>query len=74
MSDLPRDSRERLGRRSYRRLWPLPIVPLVLVAIIVTSALTGWHHHGGFGLLWLIPVFFLVRMCVWRRYRRWETF
>jgi hypothetical protein len=69
--DLPRESREHTAGRSYRRLWPIPLVP-VLVAILVV-ALAGWHH-GGFGLLWLIPVFFLVRMCAWRRFRRWGVF
>jgi hypothetical protein len=76
VNDLPRESRERVGRRgrrSYWRLWPIPVVPVVL-AIIAISAVAGWHHHGGFGLLWLIPLFFFVRMCAWRRYRRWETF
>jgi hypothetical protein len=73
VSDLPRESRERAGRRSYRWLWPVPLVPVVL-AIVAISALAGWHHHSGFGLLWLIPVFFLIRMCLLRRFRRWGTF
>jgi hypothetical protein len=72
VSDLPRESRERIGRRSYWRLWPIPLVPVVL-AIVAISAIAGWHHHGGFGLLWLIPAFFLVRMCAWRCFRRRDT-
>ena len=68
VSDLPREGRER--RRFYRPLWAIPLAP-VLVAILVVSV-AGWHH-GGFGLLWLIPTFFIVRMCLWRRFRRWEA-
>jgi Flp pilus assembly protein TadB len=71
VNDLPRERDPRSARGLYRRLWPIPLVPL-LAAILVISVAT-WHH-GGFGLLWLIPVFFLIRMCVWRRFRRWETF
>jgi Flp pilus assembly protein TadB len=70
VSDLPRERDPRSARRLYWRLWPIPLVP-VLAAILVVSVAT-WHH-AGFGLLWLIPVFFLIRMCIWRRYRRWET-
>jgi hypothetical protein len=72
VGDLPRETTERIGRRRYWRLWPVAFVPLLL-AIVAISALAGWHHHGGFGLFWLIPVFFLIRMCIWRRFRRWET-
>ena len=74
VSDLPheREGRSR-GHRVYSWVWSLPLAPIVL-AVVAICALTGWHHHGGFGLLWLIPVFFLIRMCVWRRFRRWETF
>jgi hypothetical protein len=70
VGDLPREHEGRHNRRLYWRLWPIPLVP-VLAAVLVVSV-AGWHH-GGFGLLWLIPVFFLIRMCVWRRFRRWET-
>ena len=70
VADLPRDPVKRPGRYFYSRLWPLPFVP-VLIAILVVSV-AGWHHDG-FGLLWLIPVFFLIRICIWRGYRRWET-
>lgn len=73
VDDLPREPVGGTGRRRrfYSRLWALPLVPIVL-AVLAICSLTGWHHHAGFGLLWLIPVFFLIRMCVWRRYRRWE--
>ena len=70
VTDLPREPDRRSARGFYRRLWPIPLVP-VLAAILVISVATG--HHAGFGLLWLIPLFFLVRMFVCRRYRRWET-
>lgn len=69
VADLPREPVGRADRRFPWRLGPVPVVPL-LVAILVVSAAT-WHHHG-FGLLWLIPAFFLIRMCLWRRFRRWE--
>ena len=69
VDDLPRETQGRAGRRFYRGLWAIPLAP-VLVAILVVSV-GGWHH-GGFGLLWLIPVFFLIRIGVWRRYRRWD--
>lgn len=75
VDDLPRERRERIGRRligSRPPLWAVPFVPIVL-ALLAISALAGWHGHSGFGLLWLIPVFFVVRMCVWRRYRRWDS-
>lgn len=71
VDDLPREAGGRRPRRLYWRLWPVPLIPVALV-IIAISAAAGWHH-GGVGLLWLIPVFFLIRMCVWRRWRRWET-
>ena len=70
VADLPREPVKRSGSHFYSRLWPLPFVPLLIAILVVSVA--GWHHDG-FGLLWLIPVFFLIRMCVWRRYRRWET-
>jgi hypothetical protein len=70
VTDLPREHEGRSARRFYWRLWPIPLVP-VLAAILVISVAT-WHH-AGFGLLWLIPVFFLIRTFVCRRYRRWET-
>ena len=70
VGDLPREG-ERPARRRDWRLLPVPLIPVAL-AIVAISAAAGWHH-GGFGLLWLIPVFFLIWMCVWRRSRRWET-
>jgi Flp pilus assembly protein TadB len=69
VTDLPREHDRRSARRFYRR-WPIPLVP-VLIAVFVISVAT-WHH-AGFGLLWLIPLFFLIRMFVCRRYQRWET-
>lgn len=69
VADLPSESRGGAGRRVSWRLWPIPLVPVLCVILAVSVA--GWHH-GGFGVLWLIPVFFLLRMCVWRRVRRWE--
>jgi hypothetical protein len=70
VTDLPREHDRRSARRFYGRLRPIPLVP-VLAALLVLSVAT-WHH-GGFGLLWLIPLFFLIRMFVCRRYGRWET-
>jgi hypothetical protein len=72
LDDLPRESRGRSRPLFSGWLRAIPFAPVVL-AIVAISALSGWHHHDGFGLLWLIPVFFLVRCCVWRRVRRWET-
>jgi DUF1707 SHOCT-like domain len=71
LSDLPREPVKRTGRRFYWRMLPIPLVPIVL-AVIAICVGTGWHHRG-FGLLWLIPAFFLIRMCVCRRYRHWES-
>ena len=76
VSDLPREHELEPGRSSYlRRLWRMPLVP-ILIGIWAISILTGWHH-GHWGLLWLIPVFFAVRFLLWpyggwgmrRRYR-----
>jgi uncharacterized membrane protein YccC len=76
VNDLPREHEEAAERSSYlRRLWRVPLVPIIL-AIWVISILTGWHH-GHWGLLWLIPLFFAIRWLLWpysgwgmrRRYR-----
>ena len=73
VADLPREERiSRSGHRFYGRLWAIPLVPIV-IALVAISAAAGWHHHDGFGLLWLIPVLFVVRMCLWRRVRRWDS-
>lgn len=73
VNDLPREysdhSEPRLG---LRRLWPVPLVP-ILIAFWVISSVGGWHdgwHHGPWGLFWLIPVLFLVRFVLWP-YGRW---
>jgi hypothetical protein len=73
IADLPRedDRRERgyywPGRRMHMRAM-IPFVP-ILIALIVVSALTGWHA------VWLVfPLFFLSRMWLFRRSRwgmRW---
>jgi hypothetical protein len=68
-TDLPREGGERTGRRRYLRLWwPIPLVPILFV-ILAVSVAEG--DHEGFGLLWLIPLFFLIRFCAWRRFGRW---
>jgi hypothetical protein len=68
VTDLPRDGAEGGGRRRYLRLFPIPLVPILVVILVVSIA--GWHH-GAFGLLWLIPLFFLIRFCLWRRFGWW---
>jgi Domain of unknown function (DUF1707) len=66
VADLPPEGRPR-RRRAFAptpRLWPLGIVPLVLIAVVLAS---GGH------LLWLaFPIFalFVVRPLVWRAWGR----
>jgi hypothetical protein len=69
VGDLPREPEERehgyVGpfRRAHLRTM-IPFTP-ILIALIVASALTGWHG------LWLaFPLFFLSRMWIFRRARR----
>lgn len=74
VGDLPREHEEQpdhpfYGRPfSLRRMWGFPLIPIVLT-IWVVSAATGWHH-GGWGVLWLIPLFFAIRWLIWP-YGRW---
>ena len=70
VSDLPRDDEEPERPSYLRRLGRMPLIPL-LIAIWVISLVTGWHH-GHWGLLWLIPVFFAVRLLLWP-YAGWGT-
>lgn len=70
VADLPREESQRMRGRMYWRFLPLPFVPLLVIALVVSVA--GWHH-GGFGLLWLIPLLFVVRFCAWRRFGRWGS-
>jgi Domain of unknown function (DUF1707) len=69
VNDLPRERDEQADQPFYlRRPWPLPLLPL-LIAIWAASIVTGWHH-GHWGLLWLIPLVFLIRFVMWP-YGRW---
>lgn len=72
VSDLPREHDESLERPWHvRRMWGFPLIPIFIgfwVIAIVAGA--GWHHHDGLGVLWLIPLFFLVRFLLWP-YGRW---
>lgn len=69
VNDLPREDDERAEPGfSLRRLWPVPLVPL-LIAFGVIAIATG-HHHGPWGALWLIPVLFVIRFVLWP-YGRW---
>lgn len=72
VGDLPREHEETPDRPFYlRRLWGFPLIPLFIVFwVIAIAAGAGWHHHGGWGALWLIPLFFLVRFLLWP-YGRW---
>lgn len=75
VNDLPRE-RDDPGepRLHLRRLWPVPLVPL-LIAFWVIASVGGWHHgwhHGPWGILWLIPFLFVVRF-VLRPYGRWAA-
>jgi hypothetical protein len=68
VADLPRDPERRTGRPPLRsRIWPVPLVPLLL-AILAICLATG--HHAHFGLLFLIPLLFLIRLLIWP-YGRW---
>ena len=69
VADLPREESRRVGRRMYWRLWPLPLIP-VLIAIAL--AVNVWHR-GAIGFLWLIPLLLLVRVCARRRFGRWGS-
>jgi Domain of unknown function (DUF1707) len=69
VNDLPAEHEEVSERSSYlRRLSRMPFVP-VLIAIWAISILAGWHH-GHWGVLWLIPLFFVIRFLLWP-YRGW---
>ncbi len=66
VTDLPPE-RPRQPRSGSRRLWAVPLLPIV-IAIVAVSAATGAHHAG----LWaVIPFLFLLRFMFWGRYRRW---
>lgn len=67
VNDLPREHDEQ-AERPVRRLWPVPLIPLVIAVWAITIA-TGWHH-GHWGLPWLIPLLFAIRFLVWP-YGRW---
>jgi hypothetical protein len=70
VGDLPREPDEHPDHPYFlRRMWRFPLIPLfILLAVISLGA--GWHHHGGWGILWLIPLFFLIRFLLWP-YGRW---
>jgi hypothetical protein len=66
--DLPREPapRERGYGRPFRRAYLHAMIPFapILFALIVASAVTGWHG------LWLaFPLFFLTRVWLFRRAR-----
>lgn len=67
-TDLPAE-RPRRARLNARRLWVVPLVPIV-IAIFAISAVTGGHHwHSG---IWVIfPLLFLLRFMFVGRYHRW---
>jgi hypothetical protein len=70
VTDLPREREQQSGRmRLARRAFAFPLIPIAFVVLAISIAAGG--HHEGFGLLWLIPLFFLIRFCVWRRFGRW---
>ncbi len=75
VGDLPASDdeveRPRLDWLHARRWYLVPLVPLVL-ALLVISALTGHHHDGGGGWLWIPVVFLFLRLSWWRR-RRWPA-
>ncbi len=73
--DLPREHEEpqAVGPFHLRRMPGFLLIPVFLLVIWTIAAATGWHHHGGdWGVLWLIPLFFLVRFLLWP-YGRWGT-
>lgn len=71
-TDLPRAqevSRRRSGAAlSARRLWALPVVPIV-IALIVVGAIAGHHgHSGAWGGFWVvIPALMIARLILFRR-------
>ena len=68
VADLPRERDPRTGRAPLVwRIWPIPLIP-ILLGIWAISLATG--HHGHFGFLFLIPLFFLIRFLIWP-YGRW---
>jgi len=69
VNDLP-SGHEQLSERFplRRRLYRMPLIPIV-IAIVAISSLAGWHH-GHWGVLWLIPLLFAVRFLLWP-YRGW---
>jgi hypothetical protein len=68
VTDLPREREPRTRSMRVGKLFAYPLVPILFVLFAISLA--GWHHRG-LGLLWLIPVFFLVRFCLFRRFGRW---
>jgi hypothetical protein len=66
--DLPAE-RPGSSRVPARRLWLAPLVPLLVAAFVVSSALS-WHHGGG-GFWVIFPLLFVLRMMFCGRYRRW---
>jgi hypothetical protein len=70
VADLPREGeRPSGGVRFGYRAFGFPIIPIAFLAVAIAIG-AGWHH-GAIGLLWLVPLFFLIRVCVWRRFGRW---
>lgn len=64
VNDLPREHTEPAQAAFSPRRWlPVPLIP-VLITIWLVSIASGWHH-GHWGLLWLVPLFFLIRFLVW---------
>jgi hypothetical protein len=68
VTDLPAPVTPSPRRVRVRRLWPIPLVP-ILIAVLAISATSG--HHGRFSFWVLIPMLFLFRFLAWGRYRRW---
>jgi hypothetical protein len=73
VSDLPVEHEEQPDRPYHlRHLHRFPLIPLFIGIWVIAIATGG--HHGHWGLLWLIPLFFAVRWLLWpygmrRRYR-----
>lgn len=67
VTDLPPEptSEERFhpGRRRM-----IPLVPIVIAIVVISTVTAG--HHSHFGLWLLIPLFFLFRFWLWR-HRPW---
>ena len=68
VADLPAE-RPSGSRLAVRRMWAVPLIPIVL-AIVLISLATGSHDHG-FGFWVVIPFLFMLRLTYWGRYRRW---